>query len=161
MRIMGLDISTKTTGWFITKKFCGKIEPDPDLLFSEKLVYFRDELSRLLLKHKPELVVIEDTYLRFGNPQTLKQLTRFSGVAMEVCFRSGAKVELITATQARKFCCGEQKGEFKKKEVFQYFIDKYKITDWTFKDHNDITDAIALVKGYSGKEKSIAPKGDT
>jgi Holliday junction resolvasome RuvABC endonuclease subunit len=114
-----------------------------------------------LVKYKPALVVIEDTYLRFGNAQTLKQLTRFSGVAMEICFRSSAEVELITATQARKFCCGTHTGEFKKKEVFRYFVDKYGLSDWKFESDNDKTDAMALVWGYIEKEKSSAQTGNS
>lgn len=157
MKILGLDISTKSTGWFITKRSCGIIVPDLKLIFSEKLVYFRQEVLYLLEKYRPDVAVIEDTYLRFGNVQTLKQLARFSGVAMEVCTSQGAKVENITATQARKNCCGEQKGEFKKPQVFEYLVknkdfnsvcERIYHSPCNFSRDNDLTDAAALTMAY-------------
>jgi len=150
MKIMGLDVSTKSTGWFITKPSCGIIAPDPKLSFEEKLVVFRAELGTLLTKYKPDLVVIEDAYYRpgFGNIHTLKALVKFAGVAQELCASKGIQTEIITATAARKHCCGTQEGKFKKPEVFNFFKTKYNLDDWTFQKHNDITDAMALSWGY-------------
>lgn len=157
MKILGLDVSSKSTGWFITKRSCGLIVPDEKLSFSERLVYFRREVLRLLEKYRPDVAVIEDTYLRFGNVHTLKQLSRFSGVAMEVCASQGVKVETITATQARKNCCGEQKGEFKKPQVFDYMVknkgfdsvcERIYQSPCGFSRDNDLTDAAALAMAY-------------
>jgi Holliday junction resolvasome RuvABC endonuclease subunit len=157
MKILALDVSTKSTGWFITKRSCGIIAPDPELSFSERLVFFRREVLRLLEKYQPDVAVIEDTYLRFGNVQTLKQLARFSGVAMEVCASQGAKVDTITATQARKYCCGEHKGEFKKPQVFDYMVkskgfdsvcERLYRSPCNFSRDNDLTDAAALAMAY-------------
>ena len=150
MKIMGLDVSTKSTGWFITKPSCGIIAPDPKLSFDGKLVVFRAELDTLLTKHKPDVVVIEDAYYRpgFGNIHTLKALVKFAGVAQELCASKGILTEIITATAARKHCCGAQEGKFKKQEVFNFFKTKYNLDDWTYNKHNDITDAMALSWGY-------------
>lgn len=150
MKILALDISTKSTGWFISKRSCGKIVPDGKLSFEEKLVFFRDQLDTLLLKYKPDLVVIEDAYYRprFGNIHTLKTLVKFAGVAIELCARRKIRVEIITATTARKNCCGKQESSFKKREVFEYFVNKYNLTNWTYEEHNDISDAMALSWGY-------------
>jgi Holliday junction resolvasome RuvABC endonuclease subunit len=163
MKILGLDVSTKSTGWFITKRSCGVITPDPKLSFGEKLVVFRKELEALLEKYKPDLVVIEDAYFRagFGNIHTLKALVKFAGVAQELCASLEIQTEIITATTARKHCCGTQDSPFKKKEVFGFFKKKYNLDDWTFSKHNDITDAMALVWGYRGlikAEKESAKK---
>lgn len=150
MKVLGLDVSTKSTGWFITKPSCGIIAPDPKLSFNEKLVVFRNELDRILTKHKPDMVVIEDAYYRpgFGNIHTLKALVKFAGVAQELCASKGIPTEIITATAARKHCCGAQEGKFKKQEVFNFFKMKYNLDDWTFNKHNDVTDAMALSWGY-------------
>jgi len=156
MKLLALDISTTSTGWFVSKASCGRIEPVSTLPFPEKLCYFRDEVEKLLVRYKPDVAVIEDTYFRFGNVHTLKQLVKFAGVAAEVCARHKVQVETLTATQARKFCCGHQEGEFKKKEVFAYFVNKYGLHDWKFTSHNDITDAMALHWGY--REKQAATK---
>jgi len=150
MKVLGLDVSTKSTGWFLTKPSCGIIAPDPKLSFDEKLVVFRAELDRILIKYKPDVVVIEDAYYRpgFGNIHTLKALVKFAGVAQELCASKGIQTEIITATAARKHCCGAQEGKFKKQEVFNFFKTKYNLDDWTFNKHNDITDAMALSWGY-------------
>ncbi len=159
MKILALDVSTKSTGWFITKRSCGLIVPDPELSFSEKLASFRQDILFLLKKYQPDVAVIEDIYLRFGNPQTLKQLARFGGVAMEVCASQEVEVVTITATQARKYCCGKQKGEFKKREVFDYFTEKYGLDEWVFTKQNDITDAMALSWGYREIQRDKKKEG--
>lgn len=155
MKILALDISTKSTGWFVSLKCCGKIQPDKELTFEEKLVFFRHELSKLLLKHKPQVVIIEDAYYRpgFGNIHTLKTLVKFAGVATELCASQGIKVEIITATTARKNCCGTQDKKFGKREVFDFFVAKYEL-DWNFEEHNDLTDAMALFWGYREIQRS-------
>ncbi len=149
MKILGLDVSTKSTGWFVTKRSCGKIVPDKNLSFGDKLVFFRTEVSKLLCKYKPDIVVIEDAYYRpgFGNIHTLKALTKFAGVALELCASQDIPTEIITATTARKHCCGGHEGKFGKQEVFDFFVKKYSL-DWNYKEHNDVTDAMALSWGY-------------
>jgi Holliday junction resolvasome RuvABC endonuclease subunit len=155
MKILALDVSTRSTGWFITKRSCGKIIPGKNLSFGEKLVFFRQELDKLLRKYKPDVVVIEDVYYRpgFGNIHTLKTLVKFAGVAIELCTSLGIETEIITATTARKHCCGDQEGKFGKREVFDFFVKKYKL-DWNYDEHNDITDAMALSWGYRKIQKA-------
>jgi Holliday junction resolvasome RuvABC endonuclease subunit len=162
MKILALDVSTKSTGWFITKKSCGKIVPDKTLSFGEKLVFFRKELDKLLRKYKPDVVVIEDAYYRpgFGNIHTLKTLVKFAGVAIELCTSYGIETEVITATTARKHCCGEHTEKFGKPEVFKFFVEKFGLQDWTYEEHNDLTDAMALSWGYR-EIKRTQKKSDT
>lgn len=157
MKILALDVSTKSTGWFVTRRSCGKIVPDKSLSFSEKLVFFRKELEKLLRKYKPDVVVIEDAYYRpgFGNIHTLKALTKFAGVAIELCASYGIESEIITATTARKNCCGKHDGKFGKREVFDFFVENEDFDtvcqrlfgrDCDFKEDNDLTDAAALAR---------------
>ena len=155
MKILALDVSTKSTGWFVTKRSCGTILPPPRLSLPERLSYFRLKLEGLILKYKPETVVLEDVYYqpRRGSIHTLKSLSQCAGVVLEVSGTHKVPVEIMTATQARKWCCGEHEGEFKKQEVFDFFVDKYKLEGWNFKTHNDITDAMALLWGYREKKR--------
>ena len=155
MKVLALDISTKSTGWFVNKRSCGKIVPNKELSFGDKLVFFRLELDRLLFKYKPDVVVIEDTYYRpgFSNIHTLKALVKFAGVALEVCHFRGIKTEILTASTARKHCCGPHTEKFGKREVFDFFVKKYNL-DWCFEEHNDLTDAMALLWGYREIQRS-------
>jgi len=161
MKILGLDVSTRSTGWFIAKRSCGIISPDPKASFEEKLVVFRIELDYLLSKYNPDLVVIEDAYYRpgFGSIHTLKALVKFAGVAQELCESKGIQTEIITATMARKYCCGRSGEKVTKQDVFDFFVEKYDLDDWTFNKHNDITDAMALSWGYREKQR-LEKKGD-
>ena len=161
MKILALDVSTKSTGWFITKRSCGIISPDPKISFEEKLVVFRIELDHLLMKYGPDLVVIEDAYYRpgFGSIHTLKALVKFAGVAQELCVSKGIQTEILTATSARKYCCGRSGEKVTKQDVFDFFVEKYDLDDWTFNKHNDITDAMALSWGYREKQR-LEKKGD-
>jgi Holliday junction resolvasome RuvABC endonuclease subunit len=154
MGLLALDISTKSTGWFVTKKHCGLIKILEEN-FDDKLVYFRLELIKLLRKHKPTTVIIEDAYYqpRKGSIHTLKTLSKFGGVAIEASRSAGCKVEIMTATAARKYCCGRSGEKVTKRDVFDFFVCKYKLEDWTFESHNDVTDAMALFWGYREKQR--------
>ena len=155
MKVMGLDVSTKSTGWFITKKSCGTICPSEKLLFEEKLVYFRRELLKILQKHCPDIVIIEDAYFqpRKGSIHTLKALSKFGGVAAEACTSQEIPIVIMTATTARRFCCGLREGRVTKEDVFSFFTEKYNLPEWKFSTHNDLTDAMALARGYLEKTK--------
>ncbi len=161
MKILALDVSTRSTGWYITKRSCGLILLDKNLSIPEKLCVFRDNITSLVTKYEPDVVVIEDTYLvsnkKFTNVHTLKQLCKFAGVAIEASARCGVDVQSITATQARKYCCGKQQGRFKKEEVFNFFVKEHDFDKvcqriqgkpCNFNRDNDITDAAALALAY-------------
>jgi len=176
MKILGLDISTKSTGWFITKSSCGVIKTGDKLNFDERLVSFREQLNQILSKYRLDLVIIEDAYYRpgFGSIHTLKALVKFAGVAQELCAGKNLRTEIITATMARKHCCGEQEGKFKKPEVFKFFVDKEDFDKvcqrlynrpCNFKTDNDLTDAAALSRAGRvlftyGDEKSVKKKSN-
>jgi len=143
MLILALDVSTKSTGWFIDKENCGIIKIDEKLEFPDKLVVFRKELALLLKKHKPKLLVIEDVHYRrgFSNIHTVKLLAKFGGVATELASSKKIKVVLMTPTAARKTLGTE--GKVTKEDVFNYFNSEFEM-GWNFKEHNDITDAWML-----------------
>jgi Holliday junction resolvasome RuvABC endonuclease subunit len=143
VKALALDISTKSTGWFIDKEHCGTIQIDKNLEFPKKLVLFRKELNKLLKEYKPKVVVIEDVHYRrgFSNIHTVKALAKFGGIATELAASKRMQVVLMTATSARKALGLE--GRITKEDVFNHFNTEYSM-GWVFKKHNDITDAWAL-----------------
>ncbi len=150
MKILALDVSTKSTGWFVTKRSCGKIVPNAKLPFEEKLVIFREELDKLLIKYNPDVVVIEDVHYQrgFSNIHTVKLLSKFGGVATELATSKGIEVVLMVVTSARKALGLE--GRVTKEDVFNHFNLQYNM-EWNFKEHNDITDAWMLHYAWSNK----------
>lgn len=149
-RVFSLDIAT-TTGWAFmstnnikTLKF-GTIETSHKLSESQRLVYFREELIKLLVKLKPTHVVIEDVYSGI-NVKTLKLLAKFAGVAQECC-ASAAGVESYIIHN------NTVKSYFKVKNKEQLFGFVVSVLEWeekefSFKKHNDIVDAIAQLMCY-------------
>lgn len=143
MKILALDISTRSTGWFVDKDSCGLIQIDGKLDFPQKLVFFRKELNKILKEYKPKTVVMEDVHYRrgFSNIHTVKALAKFGGVATELAASKRMKTVLMTATAARKTL--EFEGKVTKEDVFDYFNSEFNMS-WNFKQHNDITDAWML-----------------
>lgn len=150
MKILALDISTKSTGWFIDKDNCGIIKIDSKLELPKKLVVFRKELNKILKQFKPKTVVIEDVHYHrgFSNIHTVKMLSKFGGVATELAASKRMEIVLMTASMARKALGLERKVT--KQDVFEHFNSKYNM-GWTFKVHNDITDAWVLQFAYIKK----------
>jgi crossover junction endodeoxyribonuclease RuvC len=146
--ILGLDVSSKKTGWAILKngRFYkrenidfGTIETPSSQPISKRLVIFRDALESILVRSKPDTIVIEDTFFS-KNIATLKVLVRFSAVAQELSNRLlSIDPILISARQARTIM-----GSQDKEEVFKIIVNKYKLNTFKFSTHNDIADAIVL-----------------
>lgn len=146
-RILGLDISSACTGfavvnqgrWRNNSKSHGTIELSGKISLTQKLSHFRYEVEKLCLSIKPDKVIIEDI---FANPSisTTKTLARFSGVGIE-CVYSTLKIEPILvypSTVRAYFKCGRSK-----EDSFLYVCKKYNLT-WSFKEMNDVADALLL-----------------
>jgi Holliday junction resolvasome RuvABC endonuclease subunit len=86
MLILGLDISSVSTGWSIlendTLLDSGLIKIASNLSHPDKLSQFAHDLKCITRDHDIDWVVIEDQY--FQNVVTVKILSRFCGVAIQV-----------------------------------------------------------------------------
>lgn len=84
MKIFGIDISSKCTGWSLLEngqlKEYGKIEPNSKMTMAQKLYLFQVELTKILDKYKPDYIAIEDV-IYVHSQTTLKVLARFNGIA--------------------------------------------------------------------------------
>lgn len=146
MKILGLDISSTSTGYCIisdgkllkSAKALGTIMPNSKDILEDKLVYFRDCISDLLNRYSPDLVAIENVYI--GQKKVAVMLSRFSGVALEVCRRHGCNIILLESSKARSTLGLKNKKE----EAFNFVVDKYGFSQWNFEKHNDITDSIVV-----------------
>ena len=158
MIIVGLDISSTSTGWAVLRegKFLSKegrdfgfIKPPKKLELSEKLHFFRNELVYVLESTLPDMVGIEDVFSS-RNLKTFKLLSRFSGVGVEAV-RSllALEPEIVSVTQVRS-CIGPQD----KKSAFSKICDIYNKSEWVYEKHNDVADALAIAHYlYSNRSK--------
>ena len=103
--------------------------------------YFRQELLKLFDEFKPEKVILEGVYSG-PNVVTTAYLNNLRGIAIESvpCY---SEFISVYPSSARKIVLG--KGRVSKQEVFKYIKTLYKLSDFKYTKHNDITDAIVLV----------------
>lgn len=143
MRVLGLDIAT-STGF-------GLLDDDSLLAYGllvipskathrERFKIFRKELIKLYKISKPDLVVIEDTFVK-KNVAVTSYLNQLRGIAIESIPVKSDFYSLKTS-QARA-SLGKGK-KYTKEDVFNCMVTKYKLKGFVFEEHNDITDAILL-----------------
>jgi Holliday junction resolvasome RuvABC endonuclease subunit len=141
-RILGLDLASRTTGYALVsekgklyKSSFGLIKSESGTI-EERYNIFLDELDRIIKKHKPTLIIVEYTPMR-SSFTTNRILSGFEAIVRYHLFNAGHKYRVVDVNTIRK--CFKLKT---KEEAFQYVISKYKLKDFTFDKHNDITDAI-------------------
>jgi len=149
MKVLGLDVSTVSTGWAVltdgpTLGEYGLIPfeantPEHKVSEKRKLVVFREVVKGLITKFSPDIVIIEDTYVQF-DPSVTKKLSRFAGVAIEgiASVNMDLTIVLLTTQSIRAALFPKQKMD--KKAVRAKMIERYNLDP---KTKDDITDAIA------------------
>jgi Holliday junction resolvasome RuvABC endonuclease subunit len=152
--IISLDVASRCTGWcYMVKdnlKAHGCIETRRADSLDAKLNDFKRQLGKLYKKFNPSHVVIEDIYYA-NNAVTFKVLSYFTGVARELAYAQlGIEPHMVTTGEVRGYFGIMKRG--KGKEVAFNMIKKhYGLRGFNFKDHNDITDAIAQGLYYYNK----------
>jgi Holliday junction resolvasome RuvABC endonuclease subunit len=88
MKILGLDVSSNSTGWSIvetepTNKLLGYglVRGDSSMGTTQRLYFQGNELKKIIEKFSPDEIGIEETILIRG-PKIMRTLARFSGVAI-------------------------------------------------------------------------------
>lgn len=145
-KILGLDISSQRTGVAVInrgrllKSSFELIEPNPRKSYGERLSFFKNELKRVIAKHQPEHIVIEDIF-KGRNLKTFKILAMFRGVAIQTIYEETNQnpVSLMPTDARATLDIGVGK-----EDAFCAIVEKYKLDEFNFDDHNDIVDAIGL-----------------
>ncbi len=123
------------------KSKCGKIVIDKKFSLGQRLNVFDKKIKDLIIKAKPDIIIIEDIYCR--NTITFKILSYFHGVAYKHIYNLLEKDPyFIGATKIRNIL-----GVKGKEGAFNYINNLYNL-DYNFEEDNDITDAIALGLAY-------------
>lgn len=85
MKILGLDISSSSTGWSLIDNDelpdYGLIKPDSSMSLFQRLYLFGNEMKRIIERCQPDMIAMEETIFARGMT-TMRTLSRFSGVAM-------------------------------------------------------------------------------
>lgn len=128
-KIMGIDISSKSTGWSVIDgdKLLeyGKINPTGSMTSTQKMVYFHNELERVIIKQKPNEIVIEDV-IQVKSVSVTKILARFNGIALVEAYKYNQKEPvLFEPTEWKKLVTGS--GNQKKCEIQIFVCEKYNL----------------------------------
>ena len=147
-KVLGLDLATRSGYSVISSNYklleTGVIQLDPKSTHRKRFFDFYNEIKLLVKEHSPDLVVIEELH-RSRNLNTTKLLAGFLAIALLVIPK---KVEVITCHQAtaKKDIVKPALGRAKltKEDVFEWAKSEYRLNEYNFKDHNDITDSILM-----------------
>jgi crossover junction endodeoxyribonuclease RuvC len=141
---LGLDPSTKSTGWAIIKKTgelvnYGVICPDKDLTERDKIAFQQIGMRQIIHDNKVEAIACEDQFFA-NNVDTLKKLVRVSSIAMLVSINEGVPLTMYFPAQWRKIThdTGKANKALTRKWVNETFNKKFLAKE------NDITDAIGI-----------------
>lgn len=167
MRILGLDISSQSTGWALLEDGAvldfGVIKMRQPT-HGERLVYFETRLKEILeasvvLARDVDLIAIEDVWVgKFALPAMI--LSRYRGIAEKVCWEWFRTEPLVrTATDFRKLLGlkygvnllpGKKEklktGKDSKQLTFELMCKVFDLKDrkLDFDRDNDMTDALAV-----------------
>jgi Holliday junction resolvasome RuvABC endonuclease subunit len=102
---------------------------------------FKIQLGKLFKKFNPSHVVIEDVYYA-NNAVTFKVLSYFAGLARELAYAVlSIEPHMVTTGEVRGYFGIMKRGEGKE-IAFKMAKKRYNLKGFTFKNDNDITDAI-------------------
>ncbi|MBU2539706.1 crossover junction endodeoxyribonuclease RuvC [Patescibacteria group bacterium] len=148
MLIIGIDPGTAITGFSVVKKTkdrkftaveYGCILTQPGKSAGERLKKIADSLNKLIKKHKPDLMAIENIYF-FKNFKTAMPVSQARGVALLIAAQKKIPVCEITPLQMKMAIVGY--GRADKKQV-QKMVEKILELEKPIKS-DDAADALGI-----------------
>jgi crossover junction endodeoxyribonuclease RuvC len=160
MILFGIDPGTAATGYGVIEVKnnavrwvdCGVIVTDAQALLPVRLLKIYDGLERLLARHAPQRVAIEEAFYA-KNVHTTLLLGHARGVAMLAAQRSGAVIDEYAPREIKKAVTGNGNAT---KEQVEYMV-KMLLSPPAGCERSDAYDAlaVALCDFYNGKTRSI------
>lgn len=151
--ILGLDPSTKGTGWAVMSDegkliASGAIRPPKACkTVQSKLQYVYYEINKILDEYKPTDIVSEDQYLG-KNANTLKTLSQLRGVIMLACEEHNLNLVFYWPNTIKLVTTGS--GKANKEAMVKTVCEMFDLSDLT---DDDTADAIgAAYTHYKQKE---------
>ena len=160
--ILGLDCSTKSTGWctFNNNRLidfgCIKAN-DTDCV--KRIEYMISEINKLIKEVKPNVIVQEDVPPSIQNSMTVKQLSTLKGGTLALsCIYKVPITYILPNIWQSALKILRTKGSTKQQSV--NYVNEFYGTDFIYagekstKSQDDITDSICLVHYFlRGKDK--------
>jgi crossover junction endodeoxyribonuclease RuvC len=155
MIILGIDPGTATTGYSVVKKPVnrkakpqavdyGCITTDPGLAAGERLRIINNELNKLIKKHRPDVLAVENVYF-FKNLKTAMPVSQAKGVILLTAAKKKIPVYEFTPLQVKLTITGYGKAEKKQvQRMIQTIFNLEKKPKDKDKRKDDATDALGI-----------------
>ena len=152
MKILFLDLSTKSTGWCLGED--GKILDYGCIVSSSQNILKRisvmvQQLQQIYDKYKPVKIVAEEVRTDYQNVHTYRVLNWLQGITLYTFFQSNPKIDyefIQPSTWRSKIGIQVGRGikrDRLKQEDINYVSKKYSISA-----NDDVCDAICLMDAY-------------
>jgi len=160
MRIFGVDPGSKCTGYGCIETngsrhrvvVCGALTPPARATFPEKLLAIHAELSKLLTRHRPDSVAIEDLFYA-KNARSALQLGHVRGVLILAASEAGLPVAEYSPTEVKRAVVGYGRAEKQQVQEMVALLLGLDTTPLPF----DVSDALAVAVCHS---HSLGPARD-
>ena len=118
MRVLGVDCGSRVTGFAVLESDgrrhrvveYGAIRPRAKDAFGERLSYIHAELERLLKKHHPTEVAVEQVF-QAHNVKSAQHLGQVRGLVLLAAANAGLPVEEYSATNVKMTVVGYGRAE--------------------------------------------------
>jgi crossover junction endodeoxyribonuclease RuvC len=160
MKIMGIDPGLKATGYGVVTVDgggrvkpveAGTIEPKQTGTLPEKLLKIHTHLTGLVVRHKPDVLVLEKLYSHVKHPVTSSIMGHARGVICLVCAEQGVVLVEESPKRIRKAVVGN--GNASKEQTCRVVAQVLKVD--ADKLTLDASDALALALGYASMSRGI------
>ena len=148
MRIIGIDPGLSFTGFAIidvdgkSKKICeyGSIRTNPEDSLGQRLDTIFEQINTVLHKWNPEIIVIEDVFIKPNAPQLIIHLGEVRGIIILAAYKMGVDVLLIKPTEVKSALTASGRAD---KEQIERVVRKIFELDSVIKPSH-ASDALAL-----------------
>ena len=165
MIILGLDVSSISTGWSIVSTEpsaknslkldnFGIIHNNSSMSVIQRLYFQSNEIKKILEKFRPDEIAMEETVFVHG-PKIMKTLSRFSGIALLQCYTYNKK-EVCLYEPARWKKSLNIKGNALKAEVQLKICSEFNLLN--IEIINKYQQEIEKIKNSIDEFKNIAKK---
>lgn len=153
MRILGVDPGLNATGFGVVDVTnsqlkivdAGSIEPKPKDLFELRLQKVYTLLGKIVIQHKPDVLVIEKLYAHYKHPTTASILGHVRGVICLLAAEHKVKLVEWPVKRIRKALIGNGNATKEQTQQFVQRLLKIEKAQLTL----DTSDALALALGHA------------
>lgn len=152
MRVLGIDPALRVTGYGVVNAIPGRlllveagiIAPKTDRTLEERLRELHTAITDVLAQTRPDIVVIEELYTTYKNPNTAILMGHARGVLCLASAQAGIAVHTIGHSHVKRALTGS--GAARKDQVNAMVTRLLALR--TAPKPNDVSDALALALAY-------------